>query len=233
MFTEDQTMFIPTKIIWREVRAWWNLYQAAKDRCPLCVFWLHCGAPWNLPSDVLTNLTFFWCVKPFILHFTITLFNCKLNALVIKSNQMLIFEERAKTGVPGEKTVGAKKRTNKLSPLMTPSPGKSKILVDAERSYHSSNPVPHNDYATAKLGKYCNLIWATYAIVSSPKLNSLRSQNKERKIRIKHAVKPAPRAGQCFSFEWPHFYFLISFLKRNRLTVLTLAGSYRWFAANL
>jgi len=31
---------------------------------------------------------------------------------------MLVFEERAKTGVPGEKPLGAEYRTNKLNPYM-------------------------------------------------------------------------------------------------------------------
>ena len=39
----------------------------------------------------------------------------------IKSNVGLRGE--GKTGVPGEKPLGAELRTNKLSPLMTPSPG--------------------------------------------------------------------------------------------------------------
>ena len=41
--------------------------------------------------------------------------------LEIKSN--VGFRGEGKTGVPGEKPLGAKKRTNKLSPLMTPSLG--------------------------------------------------------------------------------------------------------------
>jgi len=37
---------------------------------------------------------------------------------------MLVFEEGGKTGGPGEKTLGARTRTNnKLSPRMTPGPG--------------------------------------------------------------------------------------------------------------
>ena len=36
---------------------------------------------------------------------------------------MLVFEEKGKTGVPGEKPLGAEKRTNKLNPHMTPSLG--------------------------------------------------------------------------------------------------------------
>ena len=39
----------------------------------------------------------------------------------IKSN--VGFRGEGETGVPGEKPLGAEKRTNKLSPLMTPSPG--------------------------------------------------------------------------------------------------------------
>ena len=43
-----------------------------------------------------------------------------------KSNQIksnLGFLGEGKTGVPGEKPLGARTRTNKLSPLMTPSSG--------------------------------------------------------------------------------------------------------------
>ena len=35
---------------------------------------------------------------------------------------MLVFLGEGKTGVPGEKPLGAKYRTNKLSPHMTPGP---------------------------------------------------------------------------------------------------------------
>ena len=38
--------------------------------------------------------------------------------------EMLVFVEGGKTGVPGEKTLGARTRTNnKLNPHMAPSPG--------------------------------------------------------------------------------------------------------------
>ena len=38
--------------------------------------------------------------------------------------EMLVFEERGKTGVPGEKPLGAKERTNnKLNPHMASTPG--------------------------------------------------------------------------------------------------------------
>ena len=47
----------------------------------------------------------------------------QLNSNQLKSNQMLVFEERKKNRVPGEKPLRAEWRTNKLSPLMTPSPG--------------------------------------------------------------------------------------------------------------
>ena len=46
--------------------------------------------------------------------------------LEIKSNQFKSnagFRGEEKTGVPGEKLLGAEKRTNKLSSHMTPSPG--------------------------------------------------------------------------------------------------------------
>ena len=46
--------------------------------------------------------------------------------LEIKSTQIkstVGFRGEGKTRVPGEKPLGAEKRTNKLSPLMTPSPG--------------------------------------------------------------------------------------------------------------
>ena len=40
---------------------------------------------------------------------------------ILKSN--VGFRGEGKTGVPGEKPLGAEQRTNKLGPLMTPSPG--------------------------------------------------------------------------------------------------------------
>ena len=45
----------------------------------------------------------------------------EIKSTQIKSN--VGFRGEGKTGVPGEKPLGAEWRTNKLSPLMTPSPG--------------------------------------------------------------------------------------------------------------
>ena len=52
--------------------------------------------------------------------------HCKLKSTnQRKSNQILVFVERGgegKTGVPGEKPLGAEQRTNKLNPHMTTGP---------------------------------------------------------------------------------------------------------------
>ena len=55
------------------------------------------------------------------------------------------FWRRGKIGVPGEKPLGREKRTSKLSPLMTLSPGIEPgrdTLVEGERSHHCTNPAP-------------------------------------------------------------------------------------------
>ena len=55
------------------------------------------------------------------------------------------FLRRGKTGVPGEKPLGAEKRTNnKLNPHMMPGPGNRTrdTLVEGEHSHHCASPAP-------------------------------------------------------------------------------------------
>ena len=50
---------------------------------------------------------------------------------------MLVFEEGGKSGVPREKPLGARERTNnKLNPHMETTPGTQTILVGGEWSHH-------------------------------------------------------------------------------------------------
>ena len=54
---------------------------------------------------------------------------------------MLVFEQ-GKTGVPGEKPLGAEYRANTFSPHMTPGTWNRTrdTLVEGERSHHCANP---------------------------------------------------------------------------------------------
>ena len=82
------------------------------------------------------------------MHLTIISFTIRDLLSIPKSNQFksnVGFWREGKTGVPGEKPLGAEKRTNKLSPLTTPSRG---IIIMTVKTYGC-----HMDPYLASLGR--------------------------------------------------------------------------------
>ena len=56
---------------------------------------------------------------------------------------MLVFEERGKTGVPGEKTSRSRIENLQTQPTYAESGNRTRdTLVEGERSHHCANPAP-------------------------------------------------------------------------------------------
>ena len=92
------------------------------------------------------------------------------NQIKLKSN--VGFRGEGKTGVPGEKPLGAEQRTNKLSPLMTPSPG-----IEPGPHWWEANALTLRQPCSPHLSLFscCLFIYFGYGLILIPNFSQIKA----------------------------------------------------------